>query len=143
MFALRMAAKRQKEIEFAVASAYHLAHRDRQADLFLNCFSPLALDEVRRVLKPGETFLYVVPAARHLWELKAVLYEHPYLNGEERTPYEGFRYQEVQRVEKTIHLPDQQTIQDLFRMTPLLLEDAREGEGEAGTVDPVGCADPV
>ena len=129
-FALRWAAKRQREIEFAVASAYHLPVADRQADLFLNCFSPLALDEVRRVLKPGGTFLYVVPAARHLWELKAVLYEHPYLNVEERTPYAGFRYQEVQRVEKTIHLPDQQTVQDLFRMTPYFWKTPGKGKAK-------------
>ena len=129
-FALRWAAKRPKEIEFAVASAYHLPVADRQADLFLNCFSPLALDEVRRVLKPGGTFLYVVPAARHLWELKAVLYEHPYLNVEERTPYAGFRYQEVQRVEKTIHLPDQQTVQDLFRMTPYCWKTPGKGKAK-------------
>ncbi len=129
-FALRWAAKRQREIEFAVASAYHLPIADRQADLFLNCFSPLALDEVRRVLKPGGTFLYVVPAARHLWELKEVLYEHPYLNAEERTPYEGFRYQEVQRVEKTIHLPDQQSIQDLFRMTPYCWKTPGKGKAK-------------
>ena len=113
-----------------MASAYHLPIADQQADLFLNCFSPLALDEVRWVLKPGGTFLYVVPAARHLWELKEVLYEHPYLNAEERTPYEGFRYQEVQRVEKTIHLPDQQSIQDLFRMTPYCWKTPGKGKAQ-------------
>ena len=82
------------------------------------------------MLKPGGTFLYVVPAARHLWELKAVLYEHPYLNVEERTPYAGFRYQEVQRVEKTIHLPDQQTVQDLFRMTPYFWKTPGKGKAK-------------
>ena len=46
-FALRWAAKRQKEIECAVDSADHLPVADRQADLFLNCFSPLALEEFR------------------------------------------------------------------------------------------------
>ena len=43
--------------------------------MLLDCFSPLALEEFRRVLKPGGHFFYVVPGGDHLWELKQVLYE--------------------------------------------------------------------
>ena len=39
-FILRSAAKREKNIEFAVASAYHLPLVDRSVDVLLNCFSP-------------------------------------------------------------------------------------------------------
>ena len=53
-------------------------------ELLLDCFSPLALEEFRRVLSPGGTFLYVVPAADHLWQLKEVLYDHPYPNEEKK-----------------------------------------------------------
>lgn len=129
-FSLRWAAKREKRIEFAVASAYHLPIGAQQADLLLNCFSPLALEEIRRVLRPGGVFLYVVPAPRHLWELKEVLYEQPYLNAEERTPYDGFCYLEVQRVEKIIDLPDQQTIQNLFQMTPYYWKTPEKGKAK-------------
>lgn len=129
-FALRWAAKREKQIEFAVASAYHLPIGESQADLFLNCFSPLALEEIRRVLKPGGVFLYVVPGPQHLWELKQVLYERPYLNQETRQLYDGFSYQEVRRVEGRIHLPDQQTIQNLFQMTPYFWKTPGKGKAQ-------------
>ena len=86
---LRLAAKREKQVEFAVASCYHLPFADETADLLLDCFSPLAIDEFRRVLKPGGHFLYVVPGADHLWELKRVLYDAPYPNEEKKAPYEG------------------------------------------------------
>lgn len=86
------AAKREKDVEFAVASSYHLPVADRSIDLLLNCFSPLALEEFRRALRPGGTFLYVVPSEKHLWELKQVLYDHPYPNEVKETPYEGFAY---------------------------------------------------
>lgn len=124
---LRWAAKREKQVEFAVASVYHLPVADRAADLLLNCFSPLALDEFRRVLRPGGVYLYVVPAARHLWELKQVLYETPYLNPEKDTPYEGFRYLDVVPVETVLHLEDRGTIQDLFSMTPYRWKTPRAG----------------
>ena len=40
-FILRLAAKREKRVEFAVASSYHLPVADASIDLLLNCFSPL------------------------------------------------------------------------------------------------------
>ena len=50
---LRRAAKREKDAEFAVASSYHLPVADGSVDLLLNCFSPLAIEEFHRVLRPG------------------------------------------------------------------------------------------
>ena len=126
-FSLRWAAKRVKEAEFAVASAYHLPLGDSCADLLVNCFSPLALEEFRRVLKPGGIFLYVVPAADHLWELKEVLYDRPYRNEETETPYEGFSYREIRPVEAMLHLNSQQEIHDLFQMTPYYWKTPKEG----------------
>lgn len=126
-FSLRWAAKRDREIEFAVASAYHLPIPDRSVDFLINCFSPLALEEFRRVVRPGGYFLYVVPAPRHLWELKAAVYDRPYENEEQRIPYEGFEYVRVSRVEGRVHLPDSQTIRDLFGMTPYAWKTPRSG----------------
>ncbi len=125
--ALRRAAKREKAIEFAVASVYDLPVGDRQADLLVNCFSPLALEEFLRVLRPGGFYFYVVPGARHLWELKEVLYPSPYPNEDKLTPYQGLRYLEVKEVDGSIHLPDQQTISDLFQMTPYFWKTPKEG----------------
>lgn len=125
--ALRRAAKREKAIEFAVASVYDLPVADRQADLLVNCFSPLALEEFLRVLRPGGLYFYVVPGTRHLWELKEVLYPNPYPNEEKLTPYRGLRYLEVKEVDGSIHLPDQQTISDLFQMTPYFWKTPKEG----------------
>ena len=115
---LRRAAKREKDAEFAVASSYHLPVADGSVDLLLNCFSPLAIEEFHRVLRPGGVFVYVVPSEKHLWELKQVLYDHPYPNEVKQTPYPGFSYQEIRHVEAVIHLPCQEDIHALFQMTP-------------------------
>lgn len=133
--ALRRAAKREKAAEFAVASVYDIPVADRSADLILNCFSPLALDEFRRILKPGGVYFYVVPGEKHLWELKQVLYEKPYPNTEKRTPYEGFTYLEVRTVDRVIHLPDRQTISDLFQMTPYFWKTPKRGTEKLAALD--------
>ncbi len=126
-YILRSAAKRERGVEFAVASSYRLPLADGAADLLLDCFSPLALAEFRRVLRPGGMFVYVVPGERHLWELKQVLYDRPYPNQERETPYEGFAYQRIVPVDGTVTLPDQADVQNLFRMTPYYWKTPRSG----------------
>lgn len=124
--ALKKAARRTPEGEFAVASVYHLPVGDESIDLLLDCFAPLALEEYRRVLRPGGAFLYVTPAARHLMEMKTVLYDTPYENQEENIPYDGFDYLDVVPVETRMHLPHED-LMALFRMTPYTWKTPREG----------------
>ena len=57
---LRLAAKREKNVQFAVASSYRLPAADGSVDLLINCFSPLAIEEFRRVLRPGGHFRDVI-----------------------------------------------------------------------------------
>ncbi len=126
-FALRTAARRERGVEFAVASSYRLPLEDGVADILLNCFSPLALEEFRRVLRPGGAFLYVVPGPRHLWELKEILYDRPYLNEEKETPYAGFAYREIIPADGKIILENREDIQNLFRMTPYFWKTPKAG----------------
>jgi len=126
-FGLKKAARRAKGVEFAVASVYHLPVADESIDLLVDCFAPLALEEYRRVLKPGGVFLYVVPAAQHLMELKSVLYDNPYPNQEEAIPYDGFDYVDIVPVTAVMELRNKDSLSALFRMTPYAWKTPREG----------------
>lgn len=117
-FALRRAAKRLPAGEFAVASVYHLPVADQSVDILTNVFSPLAVEEFSRVLKPGGVFCYVVPSALHLWEMKEILYEKPYENPVKREDYPGFTWIDAERVRYQIHMDDPADITALFSMTP-------------------------
>lgn len=126
-FILRRAAKREKAIEFAVASSYRLPMAAGSADLIINCFSPMAAEEFRRVLRSGGGLLYVVPSEKHLWELKEILYDRPYINEVKQVPYEGFDSMEVRHVEEVIHMPCREDIWALFQMTPYFWNTPRDG----------------
>ena len=108
-----------------MASVYHMPVGDGAAGVLLDCFAPLALEEYRRVLRPGGVFLYVVPAPEHLMEMKAVLYDAPYENPDENVEYAGFRYLDVVRVSRQISL-EGESILDLFRMTPYAWKTPRQ-----------------
>lgn len=138
-FILRRAARREKDAEFAVASSYRLPVAAGSIDLLVNCFSPLALEEFRRVLKPGGAFLYVVPSAMHLWEMKEILYDKPYPNEVKETPYEGFDYAEIRHVEGEIVLPCQEDIQALFGMTPYCWKTPKAGRARLAALDELRC----
>lgn len=132
--ALKKASRRARNAEFAVASVYHLPVESDTVDVLLNCFSPLALEEFRRVLHAGGTYLYVVPGAKHLWELKQVLYDEPYENAEEETTYDGFVHEAVIPVEFTMNL-DAPALQDLFRMTPYYWKTPKSGSERLATLE--------
>ena len=125
--AVRLAAKRLKNAEFAVASAYHLPLAGGSADLILNCFSPLCVPEFLRVLKKGGHFIYVVPAPRHLWELKCAVYDSPYENERVTAEYEGFELVRTDELEKRALIEGKQGISDLFAMTPYFWKTPKEG----------------
>lgn len=133
--AVKLASRRVKNAEFAVASAYHLPLADDTLDLIINCFSPLCVSEFRRVLKNGGCFIYVVPAPRHLWELKAAVYDKPYENERVRAEYEGFELMRTVTALERIAISDPQTIADLFTMTPYFWKTPQEGQARLSSLE--------
>ena len=134
-FALKKAAKRLPQGEFAVASVYRLPLPDHSADVITNVFSPLAADEFARILKPGGHYLYVVPSARHLWQMKQVLYANPYENPVKLEDYPGFTHVETKPVRYTISMEDSADWMALFRMTPYAWKTPREGIAKLEALD--------
>ncbi|MEG1104326.1 MAG: methyltransferase domain-containing protein [Oscillospiraceae bacterium] len=130
-----LAAKKNKDATIAVASVFHLPVADTSVDMMLNCFSPLCTDEIVRGLKQGGYFIYVVPAARHLWGLKTVLYEHPYENECKETQYEGMKYVTIEHVRDNIHLACNEDIQNLFSMTPYFWKTSKEDKDKLCKMD--------
>ncbi|USF25713.1 23S rRNA (guanine(745)-N(1))-methyltransferase [Firmicutes bacterium ASF500] len=137
--ALRRAAKRVPEGEFAVASVYRLPLAGGSADVLTNIFSPLAIDEFARVLRPGGLFCYAVPSPRHLWQMKAVLYKEPYENPVKREDYPGFVWREVREIRYTAALDAGADILALFHMTPYAWKTPREGVARLEALDRLRC----
>jgi 23S rRNA (guanine745-N1)-methyltransferase len=124
---VKRAAKRTKDVDFAVASVFDIPVFDESFDILLNVFSPLSIDEYKRVLKDGGYYVYVVPAARHLWQLKAAIYDTPYENREEDIPYEGFEHVETRKVRYETLIKTKEDIFALFQMTPYYWKTSAKG----------------
>lgn len=126
-FAVKAAAKKYKGIEFAVASSFAIPAADGSVDFLLNVFAPIVPAEARRVLKKGGTMLVCVPTPRHLFGLKAALYEKPYENERHDTVYNGFEFCRRVTVTGEITLESGEMIENLFSMTPYYWKTPRSG----------------
>ena len=132
--AVRRAARLVPEGTFFAASTAHLPLAAESLDLVVNIFSPLMADEFRRVLKPGGYLLRVVPMERHLFELKAAVYDHPYENPPAEPETEGFRLLRTQELRKTIALSTNEDVQALFLMTPYYYKTGAEDQKKLAAV---------
>ncbi len=125
--AVRAAAKRDKEISFAVASIFDIPVADNCCDLVLNVFAPIVPAVFARVLRAGGVLLIAVPSERHLLGLKEILYEVPYENEKTETEYEGFDFLERIPLRGTITLTEPEQIANLFSMTPYYWKTSQAG----------------
>ena len=108
------------------AGVYHMPFSDGSISLIVNTFSPLALEEYRRLLPSGGHLLMAVPGRRHLYEMKEILYDTPYENEVKPFDLDGFSLLREQKVFFPMAL-DAPSLQDLFLMTPYAYRTPRAG----------------
>ena len=117
-FAVKSAAGKYKEIDFAVASIFDIPVKNESAHCVINIFAPIVEKEFSRVLKKDGILVIAVPGERHLYELKEILYDKPYENERKDTDYEGFQFVERVTVKGKTYLDSKEMIWNLFSMTP-------------------------
>lgn len=137
--ALKKAAKRVKNAEFAVASVYKLPFPDEGADLVSCIFAPLALAEFTRVLKKGGYLLLAIPGEEHLFGLKEILYDTPYKNEVTDTVLPRFTLLTDEQISFPLLLESQETIEDLFKMTPYYYRTPEVGKKRLSLLPSLTC----
>lgn len=124
--AVKCALKRNKRVSYAVATSYDMPLSDASVDTVYNVFSPLATDEVGRVLKTGGKFIMIYPGSDHLFALKTVIYETPYKNEHRDTEIPGFSLIHYETFRYDLTLATQDDVRSLFMMTPYAYRTRRE-----------------
>lgn len=114
---LKIAAKSDKDTLYLLNSIFRDPLADCSADKVITIFAPIAAKEIVRILKDDGSFILVRPDIRHLYELKELIYEKPYLNEAEEIKIEGMeldRQIKIQERKRVTH----EDLMDLFMMTP-------------------------
>ena len=126
-FALHYGAKNCRQVEYGVASGFHLPVADGGAQVVTDVFAPLCWPEFLRVIPKGGYLVLAVPGKDHLWGLKQAVYDKPYQNEEKEFSQEGFTLISREKVEDTITIRRPEDILALFHMTPYCWKTGKEG----------------
>lgn len=123
--AVKRAAKRNKNIRLAVASAYKMPIERGAFDIAVNMFSPLAPGEILNSLSDGGIFVMAIPGENHLYSLKAATYDKPYKNEVTDSHIDGFELLFERKLSYEIKLSSREEIKNLFMMTPYAYKTSR------------------
>ena len=117
---------------FSVAGIYTMPIADESADAVISIFAPCAEEEFLRVLRPGGILIAVGAGEDHLLGLKRAVYDRVYKNEERADLPDVLQAVEKRELRFDIELSDNQTIKDLFSMTPYYY---RTGEQDMAKLD--------
>ncbi len=121
--AIQKASKRMKSNmsdyhHFAVASSYKIPLKTDSQDATIQVFAPSNEDEIHRILKADGIWIKVVPAQKHLFELKELVYDTPQLHSQEEVNIENWETLEKDTLEFNIELNTLASRLNLLMMTP-------------------------
>ncbi|UXI01963.1 23S rRNA (guanine(745)-N(1))-methyltransferase [Photobacterium sp. TY1-4] len=115
--AVRYAAKRYPACHFCVASSHRLPFAEDSLDGIVRIYAPCKAEELKRTLNSGGIVLTVTPAARHLYQLKALIYDEVRLHDVAPEQLDGFTLVEEQQLHDTLSLSGEAATA-LMQMTP-------------------------
>lgn len=115
---VKLAGKRKDTANFFVANISKIPLKSSSFDFALHLFAPFHESEFARIIKDDGYVLSVIPGEKHLFELKQVLYENPYLNDEKAPEASELTLTNRIKVTNKIKLQSTEDILSLFKMTP-------------------------
>ncbi len=115
---VRLAAKRKLDASFFVANISRIPIRSASVDFAFHLFAPWQGEEFARILSDDGIFITVFPGSHHLFSLKKLIYEKPYLNDEKLPEDSGLVLERKEKLSGKIFLEGREEIESLFAMTP-------------------------
>ncbi len=113
---LKIASKKDNSTMYILKNIFDVPLEDNSLDLIITIFAPIS-KEISRLLKDNGHFILVKPDIDHLFELKKVIYDKPYLNQVEDINIEKLRLDKEFKIKQKAIL-NKEMLNNLFKMTP-------------------------
>ncbi len=112
---------------FAAGNIFSMPIADHSCDAVVSMFAPIPAAEAQRVLADDGILVVVASGVHHLWEMRSIIYDEPRENNKGIKCPEGFVLAEEKIVSTKAKLPNNETIMNLFTMTPFYHRCPKDG----------------
>lgn len=116
--AIKLAAKRNKGIEWFVANGNEIPIKNDSIDIFINMFSFYNEEEIKRILKKEGITIIIRAGQEHLIELKKIIYNELMFKDKEIDFDLAFFQVNKESYKFKINVTNQEDLQNLLMMTP-------------------------
>lgn len=127
-YAIKIAAKKQKEMSFFVSSIKQIPVQSNSMDFIISIFSPIGEAEFHRTLKEDGKIIIVTPNSNHLKGLTDIIYpqHNEHSNRVDNYNKELFNKIDEKTLTFNISLLSNKDIMNLFTMTPYYYSTSKE-----------------
>jgi 23S rRNA (guanine745-N1)-methyltransferase len=118
-FAVAIAAKRNKQINFIVGNSYSTPFFAESFDIIFSIFSQFNEIETKRILKPGGLLVIIGPGKNHLFDFIKMIYDNPFHHSKKEIQIgdPDFSLTMQKEINYVLNL-NGNDISNLFKMTP-------------------------
>lgn len=134
-----MTSKKCQKATCFVGNVFHLPILDASVSGVMSVFCPYSSVEFARVIKQ-DGYLFIVSAGKnHLFELKEIVYQTPYLNKEEESELNNFQLIEQFNLTYKMSLENNEDILALWRMMPYYHTTSKEDNSKLLALERISC----
>lgn len=131
--ALKIASKTDTSSLYILKNIFDVPFSDNSLDAIITIFAPIS-SEIKRLLKDNGHFILVKPDIDHLFELKAAVYDKPYLNEVEEINIDGLSLQKEYKIKQKAIL-NNEMLNNLFKMTPYYHKTSKTDMNKLSNID--------
>ncbi len=131
--ALKIASKTDTSSLYILKNIFDVPLSDNSLDAIITIFAPIS-SEIKRLLKDNGHFILVKPDIDHLFELKAAVYDKPYLNEVEEINIDGLSLQKEYKIKQKAIL-NNEMLNNLFKMTPYYHKTSKTDMNKLSNID--------
>lgn len=137
--AVKKAAKKYQDCQFSVGTLSHLPFASHSIDWIVSIYAPILEQEFVRVLNKKGYLITVTPGEKHLYQLKAQIYQDAQLHDIDRQPITTLPFIEEVKLSYEMTLKTGQDTLNLLSMTPFAFKASEQVKQYLSKTDGFEC----